>query len=280
MDMQSILPIIATLAFATASFLGSKPQTDNTFNKQVDIFGVLILATENVSDEKLLHAAAIMAEYLDNDEDGHPDNPAVIEALNRERATLVMFRDEREERRFDFDRFVGSWGSEALQNLYAEETLPGGSLQGEFDATLEEVLHLITQYGYANAYPGVWGESPGTVVAEAMDHARGGFFQDVPRKYPSSAWFTYDDKTCEYECQVAEYVYWALTSLLGVQQYPGRMEEIEHEWRLNTPEKIAHQDTAIYALLTDPQYAFPTRLPDGHYAGFTIEIGEFMNNQE
>ena len=45
-----------------------------------------------------------------------------------------------------------------------------------------EVLHLITQHGYARVYPNVFGEFPdelGSKVADAMDNARGGFFSTV-----------------------------------------------------------------------------------------------------
>ncbi|MFP6649647.1 MAG: hypothetical protein VB817_09315, partial [Pirellulaceae bacterium] len=67
-------------------------------------------------------------------------------------------------------------------------------------------------------------------------------------------------------CQVTEYIYWGLTSLLGGQQYLGRLEEIQHEWRLNTAEKVKEGDPALYRILNDPKYKFPTRLPDGKYA--------------
>ena len=140
------------------------------------MFGLELYATENVPDEKLLHAAAVMAEYLDNNEDGIPDNQAIVNVMIEEQAALVMLRDEREESDFDIESFLQSRNADALQNLYAEETHPGGSTNEYFDATLEEVLHLITHIGYANAYPEIWGESPGTAVAQAMDIARGGQF--------------------------------------------------------------------------------------------------------
>jgi len=51
------------------------------FDKKVEVFGILIVGTSEVQDEKLLHAAAVMAEYLDNDEDGEVDDPAVLLAM-------------------------------------------------------------------------------------------------------------------------------------------------------------------------------------------------------
>ena len=108
-----------------------------------------------------------------------------------------------------------------------------------------------------------------------MDKARGGHFEEVPETYPKGAWYTYYDKTCRYECQLVEYTYWALTSILGGQDFPGRLEEIQQEWRFTTREKVKTGDPDIYALLTDPQYNLPTVLPDGKYSAKTFEVGKY-----
>ena len=92
----------------------------------------------------------------------------------------------------------------------------------------------------------VFGEVQGSEIANAMDIARGGVFTDIPSSYPEGAWYSYDDRTCDYACQVTEYFYWALTSLLGAQDFPGRYEEISHEWKANTPELVQTMDTAVY----------------------------------
>ena len=133
------------------------------------------------------------------------------------------------------------------------------------------VLHSITQFGYAGAYPEVFGERPGTAIAKVMDEARGGHFRSVPDRYPDGGWYTYDDRTCDYGCQITEYVYWGLTSLLGGQDFAGRRENIDNEWRLNTPAKLKAGDPGLYRLLTDPKYRFPTALPDGSYRPKTPE---------
>ncbi len=236
-----------------------------SFSKYLNVFGVHVFATAKTPDSKVVHAGVILAEYLDNDEDGKPDNPLVVEALASRDAFLMMTASERELDRIDPE----DWHEEGFhcgQFQHAGETAPG---KGRFDASLEEVLHLITQHGYGNAYPRVFGSRKGTKLAECLDKARGGHFTRVPRRYPRGAWFTYDDRSCEYGCQTQEYIYWALTSLLGAQESPRRCEEISREWRLCTPEAVKTRDPGIYALLTDPKYRFPRVLPDGVYPGKT-----------
>ncbi|CAM2066880.1 hypothetical protein SCOR_15980 [Sulfidibacter corallicola] len=250
---------------ALGSVPSGLPSAFDTFDKYVSVFGVHIFAVAGVPDAKALHAAHVMAEYLDNDEDGTIDDPAVLESMLARNAGLVMFahRDDPAMDTF-FDR-VDSLDGWHLQDLQGDETLPNGAASGRFDATLEEVLHLINSAGHAEVYPEAFGISTESELAAAMDLARGGHFQQVPSSYPAGAWYTYDDVTCEYDCQLIEYLYWALTSLLGAQDFPGRLEEIQHEWRLNTADRLRAGDPAIYALLTDGRFVIPTILPDGDY---------------
>lgn len=259
----------------------TKKSDQNVFTKRVDVFGISVYATATTSDEKILHAAAVMAEYLDNDEDGVPDNPEVMDALLSSEAALTMKKTE--------DEYVGEeWRMlrqkylppGPKQGLYDEETIPNAREKGVFDASLEEVLHLLTDYGWGRAYPDAFDTVPGTKLAEAMDKARGGHFEEVPEKYPEDAWYSYTDETCRYDCQLAEYIYWALTSILGAQDFPGRLERIGDEWKLNTQEKVKERDPAVYALLTDPKYKFPTVLPDGNYKAKVFKVEEYLGEKE
>jgi len=233
------------------------------FKKYVNVFGVHCFATARTPDAKLRHAAVIMAEYLDNDEDGRPDNPAVVAELVKRNAFLAMTATERELKRLDHGAFEDA-GFHAGQGQFATETNPDG---GRFDATLEEVLHLITHEGYARVYPKVFGERPGTELAKCLDRARGGHFRRVPRRYPKGAWFTYDDRTCDYGCQCTEYLYWAITSTLGAQEAKHRREDIAHECKFHSRELVRTGDPHIFKLITDAKYKLPARLPDGKYRG-------------
>ena len=101
------------------------------------------------------------------------------------------------------------------------------------------------------------------MIGVLMNNARGGYFQKVPNKYPKEAYYTYDDKSCDYECQITEYFYWGMTPVLGGQNAPGRIEQIQDEWRLNTPAKVEVRAPELFDLLTNPKYSLPTVLPGG-----------------
>ncbi|CAL2102351.1 conserved exported protein of unknown function [Tenacibaculum sp. 190130A14a] len=232
----------------------------SSFNRKVVVFGIDIYAVAKVEDAKLLHAANVMAQYLDNNEDGVVDNIKVLEEMKKNKAFLFMWKSESDMN--NINPPSGRLG----QDLGNEETVPNyvtGGKKGRFDASLEEVWHIITHAGYSKAYPEVFGENAGTSLTNAMDNARGGSFTSIPNPYPANAWYTYDDTTCTYDCQATEYFYWAMSSILGAQTT--RLNEIQQEWRLNTKDKVQKTDAAIYGLLTDNQYKFPTELPDGTY---------------
>ncbi len=231
-----------------------------SFNRKVVVFGIDIYAASGVEDAKLLHAANVMAQYLDNDEDGKIDNQLVLDKMLENKAFLVIWKKQS-------DLNMNPKSERKGQDLGNDETNPAyvsSGLTGRFDAALEEVLHLVNTAGHSYAYPTVFGQNVGSEVANAMDIARGGQFLTIPSSYPENAWYTYSDQTCEYaNCQTMEYMYWALTSILGAQV--NRLSDIQNEWKLNTKEKVQNTDTAIYAILTNPTYKMPTVLPDGTY---------------
>ena len=252
--------------FTIQSNADSPARAFNVFCKKVDVFGVVVYGISDLLDEDLLHAANVLAQYLDNDEDGVVDDSLVLENMIAKNACLIMFDKENSPLKKRFFNSLGGDFDEAIgQELFGDETYPNWSFTSPFDATLEEVLHLVTQNGYSKAYPSVFGEHQGSRIAYAMDLARGGTFTNIPSDYPSGAWYTYTDETCGYDCQITEYFYWSLTSLMGAQNYPGRFDEISHEWRANTPTLVESIDSTVFTLLTDSTYNLPHVLPDGSY---------------
>ena len=142
------------------------------------------------------------------------------------------------------------------QDLQANETKP----VGKFDASLEECFHLVSE-GYQNALPLVFGFQKDSQLGQCCNKARGGYLPTVPKKYPVNAWFSYNDKTCMYKCQVEEYMYWAMTSILGAQVNRKDIGKVLKEWRLYSRSLVKNYDPCVYKLLTDEHYKLPKKLP-------------------
>ena len=234
------------------------------FAKSESVFGVRIFATENVEQKRFSHAANVMREYLDNDGDGRADSKKLVRSLKKEKACMTLFENESELDSF-LDKHEEKLEKTGLnfQDLLNDEIILSSDRSTRFDASLEEVFHLISDYGYSQINPKAFGYTKDSIIGGLMTDARGGHFAKTPKKYPKSAYYTYKDRSCDYECQHAEFIYWGVTSFLAGQNGPGRFEEIKKEWQLNTSEKIKASAPDLYDFLSDPDLGLPTQLPDG-----------------
>ena len=137
--------------------------------------------------------------------------------------------------------------------LYPREVLPwcsGPSATSScVDASLEEIWHVVTDMGYAKVFPSVFSPESDSesLLTQAMDVARGGKFMTVPDQYPSDAWYTYYDHTCDYSCMATEYIYWGVNAWVGA--LVGRGDQIHDEWRFETREKLEAGDVLMTALI-------------------------------
>ena len=218
-----------------------------------------------------------MDKLVDYNNDGVVDNQKVIDKIISTGSVFAVFRNSRDER--DFEKYFypeevieeieglierNGWNFENDQDKITAVFEPKyGTFLSVFtkemnlnskdwDPTIEEALHLITHMGYAQAYPNIFGQYKNSKIAKLMDEARGGYFEKAQTRYPSDAYYTYDDVTCTYSCQITEFTYWAITSLRG--QQADRGKEISGEWRLNTPEKIRRKAPQLEKLLTKDEY--------------------------
>ena len=72
------------------------------FSKYIDVFGIPVYATSACSNNRVRHCANVLAQYLDNNEDGQIDNPAVHAKLINNNASMILFRNENEEENSDY----------------------------------------------------------------------------------------------------------------------------------------------------------------------------------
>ena len=230
---------------------------NETFPNQINVYGVKIIGTEITPRKDIEKASRILKQWLDNNGDEKPDNSLVVDELIKNNAILVIGKTENDLEN-SFDNLIDILEDSDVDIDNFERSLIGLISDEPNIAYLEEILHLVTQVGYANAYPEVFGEFRGSRISKAMDIARGGFFEITPKAYPENSWYHYYDRSCEYSCMITEYFYWSLTSLLGAQI--NRYGEISDEWELNTPKKM-ERDKLIMELLQDKKYQIPKILP-------------------
>lgn len=280
----------------------------NIFDKYTSVFGVHIFATEKTPLYKVRWAANILSEYLDNDKDGEVDNPLVLKSMldvpmrwreedepseeEKEKwktvklqSAIFMSFDENDQNdmRSELSKLNDIGDNDYIeqiernihgggQDLMATET--GNDLKNEsgediFDASLEEILHLITGNGYANAYPNIFGENKDSEIAKLMDKARGGYYEEVPEKYPDDAWYTYYDKSCDYRCQITEYTYWGILTQLKADWKIRKRTDLVNEWKIlknnGSLMTLKERDSELHELLTNNKYIIPKNLPQGEY---------------
>jgi len=234
------------------------------FSQYVDVFGLSIYGEEGVCTEHMLHAAHILAELLDNDENGEWDDPALFNKLLEEEVLVPIFAYEGSPAEDEFfHNYRGSGVSAVLWNNEMDPSQPG---HWGADATIEEIMHTINHVGHVALYPDAFGLEPDSSrLTEAMDVARGGQWTSFPGSYPEEAWYHYDDRTCDYECMAIEYIYWAQVSHMGILNDPETCEGIANEWELCSPALLEEGDVLIHALITDSTYSLPQLAPDGDY---------------
>ncbi len=272
---QRSIVLMLTLIFFTKPAMSQCPNIMNI--KVAESFGVQICAMPKVDEQYLNHAKKVMDKLIDYNNDGLVDNQRVIDKITSTGSVFAVFRNAGEERSFEEHFYSGAVIEEVekviKQNGWdfdTDEDKIEALLETKFgtflavfteemeldnkmwDPTIEEALHLITHMGYAQAYPEVFGQHKDSKIAKLMDEARGGFFEKAIPRYPDGAYYTYDDDSCTYSCQITEFTYWAITSLRGQQENRGK--EINHEWQLNSPEKIISTAPKLKNLLTKKEY--------------------------
>tara|TARA_Y100000593_G_scaffold95031_1_gene198587 strand:- start:38408 stop:40900 length:2493 start_codon:yes stop_codon:yes gene_type:complete len=155
---------------------------DIGFSKYSNAFGVNVFATSGVSNQKISHAANVLAELIDNDQDGIPDNVNVLNTLKGHQASIIMASGaiQSEGMNYSVEGVSGIdvtklSGYHALQELRGENVHTGS--HAIIDETLEKTLKLMIDYGWSETYPYTFGLLSGSTLANYMDTARSGHFE-------------------------------------------------------------------------------------------------------
>ncbi len=136
-----------------------------------------------------------------------------------------------------------------------------------WDSNLEEVWHVVSEAWY-RVYPEYFNDKfddpRDSLLTEAVDAARGGYFEEAPKIYPAEAWYRYFD--CPYGCQVHEYFYWITVANIGALDPAITNWCPNEEWSICTKEELRIRDVRAYDLLNNHGFKLPTHIPDGSYS--------------
>ena len=248
------------------------------FSKYVNVLDCIhVYAESNITDEKVLHVAAVAAELLDNDEDGNVDDPLIEASLIELNTIMPVFQSENGN---SIDTFFDNLEDDGCLGavLFRNEIDPSQPGHWGDDATVEEVLHTINSCGHVEVYPSLYALEPNSSdLTAAMDMARGGQFINIPDPYPDEAWYHYDDWTCEYDCMAMEYLYWCIVTNMGILADAQTCAGIANEWEPCTPELFESTDTLMFNLVTNPENMLPQLAPDGNYCPSNVGIAKYTN---
>jgi len=275
------------------------------FPKKVEVFGIPILAAQGFFEaseggrNKLQHVASVLAELIDNDNDGCPDDPNVLAKLlepcsnpicsqiapnqDLKKAISLPYRMDDP---YDANSVINA-GYITPVGVGEDETHPicsGLNMTGNCrDSALEEVLHLVTEQGHALAHKKVFGNKwkPKSKLTKAMDKARGKRMKKTPdsvSKYPKKAWFTFADASCDYSCNADEYVFWGYVAYTGAGNGLADVPKFNEEFKLLKKKDFMKKDKRLKKLFDKSKsgkssYRFPTEIVDGIYTGCPVCSG-------
>ena len=217
------------------------------FDKSALVFDtVLICGTSGVPAEKLSYAANVAAQWLDNDEDGQPDEARLIEAMKPNNPVVIMSANG-----FSgaaFPQIMSQLRDSRLQDLSAAETNPEGDRR---DASQEEIHHVIMNSGWQELAPDIFSEkaNSNSKLYKAWKFAN------------DNAHYAYDDPTCDDSCKVTEFVYLATAAYLG-----SDADLESDEMRLKTREALQTTIPEVIEIFESEDYVYPIlKWPDGNY---------------
>ena len=281
---QTPLPTATPTPTHTPTYTQSKPYVFEVLDKHptieclnenmnvfINVFGLYVISNQSFAPDHAMHTANILAEYIDNDLDGAPDDPAVLSYLQGQNYVVpVWTKDIRTQFWQDARGTFCEDNISMAASLYDDDDWAIGGIKytRTFDGNLEEVWHVVSRGWYA-AYPEYFGNSFDTesILTQAMDIARGGKFYDPPSEYPAGAWYKYSDESCNYNCQISEYFYWAVMANIGAldTSITSKCYPDKDEWNICTKSELKAKDKMIYDLLNNKEFNLPTNIPTGGY---------------
>ncbi len=225
-------------------------------------FGVLLAADGGMPLRYVEQAAAILAEMLDPDMDGVPDDPVVAATLaRRDVAWLAMPMDPERWEEEQLPRLMEDLGYDIIiPEWWMEVSGPEPDRRGRA-VMVEEVHHFMTQFGFSAVYPEVFGVDDWTsVLGRETERARCTFWQHPENDCPGSPAEIPGDCS-DPSCDAVEFYQQVAVMRAGME--PGWLgigfprDRAELEARLGEELRAAMDDPRYHQLQQPLTFAYP-----------------------
>ena len=225
-------------------------------------FGVLLAADDRMPLPYVRQAVAVLAEMLDQDQDGRPDDPALVDLLaDHSTAWLAMPVDEEDWERDQLPDLERVLGYDIVIPSWWLDPVPGGPDARGRAVMVEEIHHFITQFGLSRLHPEIFGVDDWTsVIARETARARCVFWQHPENDCPGRpAEFPGDCR--DPNCDAVEFYQQVVVLRAGMEPgwrgigFPETVEELES--LLSEEIKAAIDDPAHHQLRHPLTFDYP-----------------------
>lgn len=225
-------------------------------------FGVLLAADRRMPAAYVEQSAAVLAEMLDQDLDGEPDDPALV-ALLADRSTgwLAMPFDEDDWERRQLPRLERVLGYDIVIPAWWLEPVPDGPDARGRAVIVEEIHHFITQFGLSRLHPEIFGVEDWTsVIARETERARCEFWQHPENDCPGRP-AEFPGDCSDPNCDVVEFYQQVVVLRAGMEPgwrgigFPETRQELED--LLGDEIKAAIDDPGFHQLRRPLRFDYP-----------------------
>ena len=231
-------------------------------------FGVLLAADRRMPAAYIEQSAAVLAEMLDQDRDGRPDDPALVELLaDRGTAWLAMPVDEDDWERRQLPRLERALGYDIVIPAWWLEPVPDGPDDHGRAVIVEEIHHFITQFGLSRLHPKIFGVDDWTsVIARETQRARCDFWQHPENDCPGRP-AVFPGECADPNCDAVEFYHQVVVTRAGMEPgwrgigFPETRDELEAA--LGAEIKAAIDDPRFHQLRRPLRFDYPVDVTAG-----------------
>ncbi|MEM7156130.1 MAG: hypothetical protein AAF799_24970 [Myxococcota bacterium] len=203
------------------------------FTKSLEVYGITLVAKDDVSDAFLEAVATSIVELFPQTVPSPEEQAEILRNLYRYRAVIPVFAGG--ERGIDEAAIESIQGTASVCDIIMLDVPERQAME-----VIEHVLHIVSDVGLHHAYPERWGMTSGSELFASRNAARD------EGAYDTSSYGDIDEAPIRERVELQEYAYWVITTYWDLQSGYGPNER---EWTARTPAQLEQRVPSAYSLV-------------------------------